>query len=71
LEEKAKTKSAEPLDFARIYARLGQKDEAFFWLEKTFEARAPFMQLKIDPLFDSLHDDPRFPGLVRKIGLQP
>jgi TolB-like protein/DNA-binding winged helix-turn-helix (wHTH) protein len=71
LEERAETKPAEPLDFARIYTRLGMKDEAFFWLDKTFETRIPLMQIKIDPFFDSLRDDPRYAKLLQKINLQP
>jgi hypothetical protein len=58
--------------FADIYVMLGQKDEAFAWLEKTFDARDPLtLQFNIDPAFDSLRGDPRFAKLVRKIGLQP
>jgi DNA-binding winged helix-turn-helix (wHTH) protein/TolB-like protein/Tfp pilus assembly protein PilF len=72
LQMKAKTKDVEPVQFANLYARLGEKDEAFAWFEKTFEARDPStLQFKIEPAYDSLRSDPRYSQLIRKIGLQP
>jgi TolB-like protein/tetratricopeptide (TPR) repeat protein len=72
LETRAKTNHVEPFQFANLYARLGQKDEAFAWFEKTFEARDPStLQFKIEPAYDSLQNDPRYLQLIRKIGLQP
>lgn len=72
LERRAKTKPVEPFQFASVYVRLGQKDEAFTWFEKTFAARDPStLQFKIEPAYDSLRDDPRYAQLIRKIGLQP
>jgi hypothetical protein len=72
LKMKAKTGQVEPFQFADLYVRLGQKDEAFAWLEKTFEARdASTLQVKVEPAFDSLRNDPRYAPLIRKIGLQP
>ena len=55
---------------ALIYAGLGDKDQAFAWLEKGFEEHAAQMpNLKLEPRFDGLHSDPRFADLVRRIGL--
>lgn len=72
LENTAKTKPVSPYSFANLYVRLGQKDEAFAWFEKTFEARDPsILQFKIEPAYDILRDDPRYAGLIRRIGLQP
>ena len=56
---------------ARVYAALGDKDEAFRWLNTGYEKRAFSMFfLRVDPFFDSLHDDPRFDELIRRIGLK-
>lgn len=72
LETRAKINQAAPYQFANLYVRLGQKDEAFVWLEKTFEARdSSTLQFKIEPAYDSLRNDPRYAKLIRKIGLQP
>lgn len=72
LKQADKIKPVEPSSFANLYVRLGQKDEAFVWLEKTFEARhVSIVQFKIEPIYDSLRDDPRYAELIRKINLQP
>jgi len=72
LKTRAKTGQVEPFQFANLYVRLGQKDEAFAWFEKTFEARDPStLQFKIEPAYDSLRNDPRYTELIGKIGLRP
>ena len=56
---------------AEIYAALGDKDQAIFWLEKSIPLRQPRLQwLKVDPAFDKIRDDPRFQDLLRRrVGL--
>jgi serine/threonine protein kinase/tetratricopeptide (TPR) repeat protein len=55
---------------AQLYADLGDKDQAFHWLNTAYQERDFFMLgLKIDFLLDPLHSDPRFAELVRKVGL--
>lgn len=57
---------------AMVYAGLGEKDQAFVWLEKALEEHAFAMHtLKLEPRFDPLHSDPRFGDLIRRIGLTP
>jgi DNA-binding winged helix-turn-helix (wHTH) protein/TolB-like protein len=61
-----------PWFYANHYTRLGRKEEAFLWLERSFEAgESGNLQLKIDPLYDGLRDDPRYPKLLARIGLTP
>jgi TolB-like protein len=61
--------SGAPLVVASYYALAGEKDLAFPWLEKAFQARAPQLHyLRADPDFDSLRSDPRFADLLRRIG---
>ena len=52
---------------ALIHLKLGNKDRALEWLEKTFEARTitPF-QVKLSPFFDEITSDPRFEELMKK-----
>jgi hypothetical protein len=58
------------LGIAQIHALLGEKDEAFLWLEKAFQNRHGGLTLvKVIPYLDSLHGDPRLADLVRRIGL--
>ena len=55
---------------ALIYAGLGEKDQAFAWLDKAYEQRAFQLQwIKIEPRWDSLRSDPRFEDLLHRIGL--
>ncbi len=57
---------------ARIYAGLGEKDEAFAWLEKAYAQRDGWLNwLRVDPTLDSLRSDPRFTSLLRRVGLPP
>ena len=63
-------KYATALGFARIYAGLGDKEQAFAWLEKAYEERSSGLYLlNVDPIWDSLRSDPRFNDLLRRIGL--
>jgi eukaryotic-like serine/threonine-protein kinase len=53
---------------AIVLGDLGDKDEAFEWLEKGFQERAFMPFLKSDPGFDSLRSDPRFTDILRRMG---
>jgi len=56
---------------ALAYAGLGEKEDAFRWLDKSIQEQwGPFNELNAEPLFDSLRRDPRFPMLVRRMGLR-
>jgi TolB-like protein/Flp pilus assembly protein TadD len=53
-----------------IYANLGEKDEAFEWLEKAFEEHSGYlMSAFVDFAFESLHSDPRMEAMKRRLGL--
>jgi tetratricopeptide (TPR) repeat protein len=59
-----------PYDFALIYMGLGDKNQAFTWLEKTYEERPDTLNyIKTDPIFDNLRSDPRFTDLLRRMKL--
>jgi tetratricopeptide (TPR) repeat protein len=61
-----------PFAMAMLYTGLGEKDEAFRFLEGAYGQRWPFLpMLKVDPAFDSLRSDARFENLVRRLGLEP
>jgi tetratricopeptide (TPR) repeat protein len=58
----------DPVTAAKYYAQLGDKDEAFAWLEKAYEKRDPkLFPLKVHPCWDPLRDDPRFEELLRRM----
>ena len=60
-----------PLIFlAMNNAKLGNKDAAFMWLERALAARSGWVpELRADPVWDNLRDDPRFDALLRKANL--
>ncbi len=63
--------SAGPAGIASAYALAGDKDSAFKWLNKAYAERdgQDIMLLKCVPPFKSLHGDPRFSDLLRRLGL--
>jgi TolB-like protein/DNA-binding winged helix-turn-helix (wHTH) protein len=59
-------------EFAEIYARLGEKDQAFIWLEKAYEERRwAINTINSDPTWDGLRSDPRYAELLRRMNLEP
>jgi tetratricopeptide (TPR) repeat protein len=74
LNEIAKHRYLPPAYRATVYAGLGEKDKAFEWLEKAYDDRSlanGMFSIKVDPIFDPLHSDPRFAALLRRMNLQP
>ena len=57
---------------AEVYAFRNQPDEAFEWLDRAYAQRdGGLIGTKVDPLLKSLHNDPRFAALLRKLNLPP
>jgi serine/threonine protein kinase/tetratricopeptide (TPR) repeat protein len=55
---------------AQLYADLGDKDQAFRWLNTACQERDPWLlNLKTDFVLDPIRSDPRFADLVQKVGL--
>ena len=70
LKEISQQRYVSAYSFSVLYGGLGEKDQAFQWLEKAYQDRADDLrQLKVDPLLDNLRSDPRFTDLVRRVGL--
>jgi tetratricopeptide (TPR) repeat protein len=68
--ESAKSNYVPPVLVAEACMRVGDKECAFEWLEKGFQERDDLMiNLKVEPVFDGLHSDPRFEDLVRRVGI--
>ena len=59
-----------PFDLAIVYVSLGNKDQAFSYLEQAYQERSyQMVWLKVDPWCDDLRSDPRFEALLRRVGL--
>jgi len=70
LKEREKTKYVSPLDFARAYAQIGEKEQTFKYIDAAFADRSPgLVFLKVDTAWDRVRDDPRFAEAIRRVGL--
>jgi serine/threonine protein kinase/Tfp pilus assembly protein PilF len=60
-----------PYNVAVIHAGLGEKDQAFAWLDRAYKDRSYYLAvyLTTDARMDSLRSDPRFGELQRRVGL--
>lgn len=66
----SQTRYIAPAALVNVYIGLGDKDQAFVWLEKAYEERSNYLAyLKVFP--SSIRSAPRFADLVRRVGLPP
>lgn len=69
LKRRSQKSYVSPVIIAFIHIGLGEKDEAFQWLEKAYEERDSILTLlKVEPIFDDLRPDARFSKLMKKVG---
>jgi hypothetical protein len=65
-----KTGYSSAYTIATMYSELGEKDQAFQWLNTAYQERDLYLLgLKTDFTLDPIRSDPRFAELVRKVGL--
>ena len=70
LQQRTRRQFVAPYFVARVYTGLEEKEQAFAWLEKAYEARDECLTwLKVDPTMDTVRADPRYPDLLRRVGL--
>ena len=68
--DKAQQSHQGGLLIALVFAALGDRDQAFHWLEQAYTEHDTFLPwLKVDPEFDIMRADPRFEELVHRIGI--
>ena len=59
-----------PLDLARAYARLDERERAFGYLDAAFDERASgLVFLNVDRAWDKIRGDARFAAAIRRVGL--
>jgi hypothetical protein len=57
-------------EIAQVYAFRNQSDEAFEWLDRAYAQRDPsLMSTKVEPLLNSLQNDPRYAAFLKKLNL--
>jgi eukaryotic-like serine/threonine-protein kinase len=71
VEDRYARGEARGAQIAYIYAGLGDKDQAFAWLERDFQARSGVLagSMIFYPYLDTLRSDPRYADLLRRMGL--
>jgi TolB-like protein len=69
LVEQSKTRYINPMDIAWLDVCSGNKRRALDYLERAFEVRDQNLISLTMPLFDSLHNEPRYQALFRKMHL--
>ena len=69
LDKSASGKYVSAFYIAIAYTGLNKKDQAFEYLNLAFDDRTSNMGVKVNPVFNDLHQDPRFNELLRRAGL--
>ena len=69
LERLATKRYVANYSFAIMHMALGEKAKAIDWLERAYRDRSgpEIVGIKVDPMLDPLHGDPRFEALVQKV----
>jgi len=71
LIERSKFEYVPSMEMAKIYVGLGDFDRAIEYLEKAYDEHVlRLINLKIEPVFESLYSDSRFRSLLKRIGLE-
>jgi hypothetical protein len=65
-----RSKYVTPYGVALVYAGLGEKNQAFVWLNKALQGRSHWLVwLNRDPRWAGIRSDPRFVDLAKRVGL--
>src|SRR5213080_76132 len=68
LEAQAKRQYVSTTAFADIHLGLGEKEKALDWLDKSYQDQeSACWYLTVDPIYDSVRNEPRFQALVQKV----
>ena len=68
--ELSKRRYEDPAFIGFIYAAMGDKDQAFAWLEKGLKEKSDTIQyLKTSHMADSLRSDPRYADMLKRMGM--
>jgi TolB-like protein/DNA-binding winged helix-turn-helix (wHTH) protein len=66
----AKYEAGGAYQIAEVYAFRNQSDKAFGWLDRAYAQRdSGLIFTRVDPLLKSLHNDPRYAALLKKLNL--
>ena len=72
LRKEAERRYISPYLLAVCYSGIGDRDEAFAWLEKGLQERSTgVVYMNVDLLLRPLHGDPRFNAMLARMGIEP
>lgn len=72
ITKRSRQQYVSPNYFALVYVGLGEKQQALEWLEKAYDLRAfELVTIYKWDEFSSLHSEPQFQDLLRRMGLTP
>src|ERR1700739_643113 len=72
LKKEAQTHYVCPIELARLYAQLGERELTLTQLEEGYRQHAPrILWIQSEPAFDFLHSDERYRSIIKRIGLPP
>ena len=70
LVERSKLSYVDPFRIASTFAQAGEVDLAFEWLDKSVDQGSlELVYVNIRPEFDPIRHDPRYKGLMQRLGL--
>jgi serine/threonine protein kinase/TolB-like protein/Tfp pilus assembly protein PilF len=70
LKNESQREYVSPYEIAVNYARMGDRDHTFEWLEKAYAERSGRMEyMKVEDFFEPFRSDPRYIDLLKRIGL--
>ncbi len=70
LKKRAAEKYVAGDEIAVVHVALGEKDEAFKWLDRAYEEHSGSLQaIAVRPAFRPLHSDPRYAAILKRMGL--
>ena len=70
LQKKAQTQYVCPVELARLYAQLGDRERTLSLLEEGYRQHAPrILWIQSESAFDFLHSDERYRSIIKGIGL--
>jgi TolB-like protein len=70
-KDPTKPQDYDPYDVAGNYALLGERENAFLWLDKAYALHSNMLAIQVDPAFDNIRSDPRYNALLRRMGFPP
>ena len=71
LEQVAGSRADRTPSLLVAYAGTGQKERVIELLQKAYSEHSnAVVQIKVDPMYDPIRNDPRFEDLLRRLGLE-